>query len=435
MLNKSIFTKKKILIYGLGKSGISSYFFLKKDNDIYLYDDKKINNKKINNFISKKNIKNLYVDFIVISPGIDTKNCSIKEYIKEHSNKLITDLDIFYLNYSQNKNIAITGTNGKSTTAKLLFDVLKYEKKDVRLIGNIGNPVLNEKKITKKTIFVIEASSYQIEYSKFFKANLAIILNISPDHLERHGSLRNYIRSKFKLLKKQTKDDYSFLDLSNRLIISEFKKTNIRSKVIDVKSVRYSSLLNKVKNEYFLTDGNKQNLSFIISILDTIKIKKKNLLKVINNFKPLKFRQEVVFKSKNITIINDSKSTSFSSSENILKTLNNVYWILGGMPKKGDMFSLSKKNCLNIKAYIVGKNRNFFINKIKDKVRYQNFRSIENALSQIILDLNSNKDKKKINILFSPAAASFDLYKNFEDRGLKFNKIINKLGFKNNVKY
>ena len=137
-------------------------------------------------------------------------------------------MDVFYSHYSKNKNIAITGTNGKSTTAKILFDVLKNQKKDVRLTGNIGNPILDERKITSKTIFVIEASSYQIEYSKNFKANYALILNISPDHLERHGTFANYVKSKFKLIRNQTNKDYSFFDINNKYLKKEVKKKKIK---------------------------------------------------------------------------------------------------------------------------------------------------------------------------------------------------------------
>ena len=221
--NKNIFVKKKILIYGLGKSGLSSYFFLKKNNDVYLYDDKKniIKNKKIKKQLIKSNYFNkINVDFILVSPGINIKKCQLKDFLNKNFKKIITDLDVFYTHYPGNKNITITGTNGKSTTAKILFDILKKQKKDVRLTGNIGNPVLDEKKVTPKTIFVIEASSYQIEYSKKFKANYATILNITPDHLERHGTFSSYVKAKFKLVRNQNSKDYSFLDLKNKFLIS-----------------------------------------------------------------------------------------------------------------------------------------------------------------------------------------------------------------------
>ena len=230
--NKNIFVKKKILIYGLGKSGFSTYLFLRKNNDIYLYDDNKniIKNKKIKKLLIKSNyINKINFDFVVVSPGINIKKCYLKSFLKKNFKKIVTDLDVFYNHYSKNKNITITGTNGKSTTAKILFDVLKNQKRDVRLTGNIGNPILTEKKITSKTIFVIEASSYQIEYSKNFKANYAVILNITPDHLERHGTFANYIKAKFKLIRTQTNKDYSFLDMNNNFLKKEIKKKKLKN--------------------------------------------------------------------------------------------------------------------------------------------------------------------------------------------------------------
>ena len=195
--NPNIFYKKKILIYGLGKSGLSAYKFLKKDNQITKYDDKIKSNIK--------QITKIKFDYIIISPGIDIYKCNLSKFLKDNLKKIYTDLDIFYNHNKQNNKITITGTNGKSTTAKILYELLKEQKIDVRLVGNIGNPVLLEKKITKKTVFVIEASSYQLEYSKLFKSNISLILNISPDHLERHKTISKYVRAKFKLIKNQIK--------------------------------------------------------------------------------------------------------------------------------------------------------------------------------------------------------------------------------------
>ena len=433
MLGKNFFVKKKILIYGLGKSGISSYFFLKKDNDLYLYDD----NKKIitslefkKKFINIKHIDKKIFDFIIISPGIDVNKCNLEIFLKKNSDKIVTDLDIFYSNYSKNKNITITGTNGKSTVVKILYDLLKKEKKDVRLVGNIGNPILEEKKILSKTIFVIEASSYQLEYSKYFKANYAAILNISPDHLERHGTLKRYVASKLRLFKNQGKNDYSFLDTQNKYLKRQLKNNKLQSELINVKSNLINNHLSKIKNPYFLTKGNKENLSFIYMISKKLKIRDKNFWYIINHFKNLKFRQQLIFKSKKISFINDSKSTSYASSIDILKSLEKVYWIVGGIPKSGDKFLLTKKECINFKAYIFGRNANYFKKQLKNKINYSCFDSIKNVLRNIITDMKIDKSPLHKTVLFSPAAASFDSFKNFEDRGYKFNKLLKETKFR-----
>ena len=433
--NKNIFVKKKILIYGLGKSGLSSYFFLKKNNDVYLYDDKKniIKNKKIKKQLIKSNFFNkINVDFILVSPGINIKKCQLKDFLNKNFKKIITDLDVFYTHYPENKNITITGTNGKSTTAKILFDILKKQKKDVRLTGNIGNPVLDEKKVTPKTIFVIEASSYQIEYSKKFKANYATILNITPDHLERHGTFSSYVKAKFKLVRNQNSKDYSFLDLKNKFLKKEINKKKLHSKIIDVNTKKMNQNLLKMKNPYFFTEGNKQNLLHVFAIAKKFGINKSILFEALASFKGLKFRQQTIYKSKKLTLINDSKATSYSSSINILKSLKKVYWIVGGIPKTGDKFLMTKDQCLNIKAYIFGRNKISFIKELKNKMKYEHFDDLKQALKKIILDIKVKKiQKEHKTILFSPSAASFDSFKNFEDRGEKFNKLIKKLNFKN----
>ena len=218
--NKNIFLKKKILIYGIGKSGISSYKFLKNKAKVYLFDDdpKKKFKHQIKQWISDINkISKNKFDIIIISPGIDILNCKLSKFLKRNKSKIFTDLDVFY-SFNKNKSITITGTNGKSTTAKILHDILLDQNYDCRLIGNIGNPALSEKKITKNTVFVIEASSYQLDYSQLFTSKYSVILNISSDHIERHRNLKNYIDAKFKLLNSQSRDSMAFVKKNDLLI-------------------------------------------------------------------------------------------------------------------------------------------------------------------------------------------------------------------------
>ena len=416
--NPNIFYKKKILIYGLGKSGLSVFKFLKKDNEITTHDD------KIK--IDKKKITKIKFDHIIISPGIDINKCNLSKFLKNNYKKIYTDLDIFYNHHEENNKITITGTNGKSTTAKILYDILKDQKIDVRLVGNIGNPVLLEKKVTNKTVFVIEASSYQLEYSKLFKTNISLILNVSPDHLERHKTINKYVSAKFKLVKNQSKEDYSILNTKNLYIKRELNARNFLPKIIKVEKDIDNIFLKKINNQYFNTDGNKQNLKFILEVAKILKLKKNLLVKTLKKFKGLKYRQETIFQSKKLTIINDSKATTFSSSVSLLKSLTNVHWIVGGQAKKGDKLLLSKKDCKNIKAYIFGTNKNFFISKLKKLMRYEYFLDLKSLVQKLSLEIKVDKNRIHKTILFSPSAASFDNFKNFEIRGEYFNKLIKK---------
>ena len=144
----------------------------------------------------------------------------------------------------------------------------------------------------------------------------------------------------------------------------------------------------------------------------------------VNKFKGLKYRQEIIFKKKNLIIINDSKSTSFSSSISILKKNSNIFWLLGGIPKTGDKFFLAKKYFKNIRAFVYGKNQNFFIKVLKNKIKYESFNDLKSALNKVIKIIKKEKEFNDKVILFSPCAASFDSFKNFEDRGLYFNRLI-----------
>ena len=412
----NIFINKKILIYGLGKTGLSSSNFLKKQNTIFLYDDYRKNS------ISKKKIEKLNFDAIVISPGIDINKCKLSKFLKKNLKIIYTDLDIFYSFYN-NICITITGTNGKSTTCQLLYEVLKKEKKDVRLAGNIGYPILSIKNFNKKTIFVIEASSYQLEYSKLFKSKYAAILNISPDHLERHKTLRKYVSAKFKLIENQKKNSLALINKNNTLIMSKIKKKKYQSKIIKVNTKLTKNFINKFKNENFLSGSNIENLSFVIKLSKILKVKKINLIDVVKKFKGLNYRQQIIYKNKDFLIINDSKSTSYSSSIEILKKNNNIYWLIGGIPKKGDKFNLPKNYFKNIKGYIFGKNQKKFLSDLRNKIEIKKFSNLKKAWITLMTDIKNDNIKKKI-VLFSPAAASFDNFKNFEDRGEYFNRLI-----------
>ena len=432
-LEKDLYFNKKILIYGLGISGISSFNYLKKNNIISCFDDnpRNLKSKVFKNYIiSKKNIDRTKFDHIIISPGINSLKCSLKKYLKRNKSKICTDLDVFYAKHSKNFIIAITGTNGKSTTAKLLYDILKKNKSDVRLVGNIGNAILKESKISYKTIFVVEISSYQISYSKIFKPNYGILLNISPDHLERHKTINNYIKTKFKLIFSLKNNDYGFVNKKDLIQKQFIKGKKFNCKIIYVENKLSKHDNNLLKNTYFKSLNNQQNLSFVIKICLKLRIKKKIIFKVVNDFKALNFRQQIIYNSNRLRIINDSKSTSFSSSINLLNNFDSIFWILGGLPKKGDKLELKNKNNIS-KVYIYGRYSLFFAKHFKNKLKYLKFNRLDQAIKQISLDIKKEEKNKKINLIFSPCAASFDNFKNFEERGKYFNYLISHYKIKN----
>ena len=430
MLN---FNNKNLLIYGFGISGQACFNYLKKNNQVRIYDDSpwKLNEKYKKYYLSKNLVLKSKYDYLILSPGININKCSLKKYIKKNKNKIINELDIFYFHYPKNKKITITGTNGKSTTAKIIYDVMKKSKRDVRLVGNIGKPLLNEINVNKKTEFVIEASSYQIDYSKYFKTDFAIITNISPDHLDRHKTFLNYAKVKFKLIKKLEEKGIAIIKKNNFFLEKFIKNNYLTNKIIRISSKPEKKFIRKIKNNYFKNLNNLENLNFCIKISKYLNLKESIILKSINSFNGLPFRQQIIFDNKNLLIMNDSKSTSFSSTVNHLKNYKNIFWILGGIPKIGDKFVLEKKFFRNIKAYIYGENSNFFIKILKKKINYKIYKNLSNLVDNLIIDIKA--DKKKKNIIFSPASASFDQFKNFEKRGEYFNFIIKNKNFINRV--
>ncbi len=331
-------------------------------------------------------------------------------------------MDVFFC-FNKNQSITITGTNGKSTTCQLLYEVLKKQKFDVRLGGNIGKPLLSIKNFNKKTLFVIEASSYQLEYSKLFKSKYAAILNISPDHLERHKNIEKYVKAKFKLLSNQSRNSFGLINKNDNKIMSHIKKNNYQGKIIFVDTFLDDKLLKSFKNDNFLSETNIENLSFVIKLSKILRVSNKNLFQAVKNFKGLKYRQQIIFNSKSLLIINDSKSTSYSSSIKILREKKNIYWLVGGIPKKGDKFILPKNYYRNIKVYIFGRNQKKFLSDLKNKIKIKKFLNLDDAWIKLSKDIKNDKLEKKT-ILFSPAAASFDSFKNFEDRGEYFNQLV-----------
>jgi len=234
------------------------------------------------------------------------------------------------------------------------------------------------------------------------------------------------VSAKFKLLQNQSKKDFAILNTNNFYIKKELKSKIFSSKIIKVKQGIDNNLLKKINNQYLNTDGNRENLRFILEVAKILKLNFFVLIKTLNKFKGLKYRQEIIFQSKKLTIINDSKATTFSSSVSLLKSLTNVYWIVGGQAKKGDKLLLSKKDCKNFKAYIFGVNKNFFISKIKKLMKYESFLDLKSIVRKISSEIKVEKKISHKTILFSPSAASFDNFKNFEKRGEYFNQLIKK---------
>ena len=405
--------ERSFLVYGLGSTGISVIKFFNKNKikNFKIWDDnKKIKYKK---FKTKNLAQTLnHVDYIVLSPGISLiKNKKLNKFKK----KIITDIDLFYLTKKNLKTIVVTGTNGKSTTCKLLTHLLQKNKFKSSLVGNIGTPILNVK-YTKNNYVVIEASSFQLSHSKFICPDYAFFLNFSNDHLNWHGTKAAYLASKLKIFQLQKKKNIAII---NKKLKKNFIKKKFLSKLVIPKNKDYEKIKLKINNKYLTSNINDENVSFVYTFAKLLKISEKSFISAMNAFRGLPHRFEFFLKKRNITFINDSKATSFAASQLALSGIENIYWILGGLPKKGDKIKLGKLKKNIIKCYLIGKNINFFKNQIKNIINFSVTRDLKNSIIEIFNDIKLQKKSKKV-ILLSPAAASFDQFKNFEKRGEKF---------------
>ena len=416
MLSISKLKELSFLIYGLGSSGKSVVNFFKKNNinNYEIWDDKEkqlLKKKRTNNLSKTLNT----VDYIILSPGISLIK---KKNLIRFRKKIITDIDLLYLTKRKFKSIVVTGTNGKSTTCNLITHLLKKNKFKTLLGGNIGTPVL-DLKITKNAYIVIEASSFQLSHSKFIQPDYAFLLNITNDHLDWHGNMNNYTNSKLKIFVYQKKGQFALI---NNKLKKIYKKGNFVSKLIIPNEKNYKSLKYKIKNHYLKLSINDENMSFAYTFSKLLKISEKNFITAVNSFVGLSHRYEIFLKKKNTIFINDSKATSFESTKYALLNGKNIYWILGGLPKKNDKIILHGVIKKIIKCYLIGKSTSYFKKQIKDKINFSITINIKKTLIEILKDIKFSGTNENV-VLLSPAAASYDQFINFEERGEQFKKL------------
>ena len=420
----------RFCVYGLGATGQSVINYLNRErkyfSDYYVWDDDAAKRNFFGVHKGEKKVKAKFseiidfTDFIVLSPGISLKKAKLKKKLIKNRHKIITDLDLFYLLNPEIKTIVVTGTNGKSTTCKILEHILRKNNINVRLGGNIGKPVL-DLDLKNKPLVIIEASSFQLAYSKYIKPDYALILNVTKDHLDWHGSYKNYVDSKFKIFSKQKRNNFAFI--SNKILLKKFKKEKYKSKLEFVNIESYNKIKNGIKNDYLNSESNEENMSFIYALSKILKIDETPLVNSLKSFKGLPHRHEIFYKKGNKIFINDSKATSFEATKSALRSNKNIFWIVGGLPKVGDRFQLGRIKKNIIKAYIIGKNISFFRKQIGKTIPFTVSKNMQNAVNNIFKDLKSGKNSRKT-ILLSPAAASFDQFNNFENRGNYFKKLI-----------
>lgn len=442
---------KKILILGFGKEGVSTYKFIRKhfpDKKIYISDKKTTNEEIIKKDINVNiNFGDNYLDnlkdfdIIMKSPGISFANINIDSF----KDKIKSELELF-LEYMDVKTIGVTGSKGKSTTSSIIYEILKKEKKETLLLGNIGIPVFDLiDDITKDTIVVLEMSSHQLEYMNV-SPNISILLNIYEEHLDHYKSLKEYAEAKINIGRFQNKDDYFIYNVDNKIIkecINEIEDSNHIKYEVSFEGNISNNNSNKVyiKDNYIyineekiyninekrnlIGDHNLNNIMFVLTVSKILNLNMENVKETISNFKGLEHRMEYVGKYDDIIFYNDSIATIPEATINSIKGLKNVDTLIFGGMDRGISYDefIDFLNTGVINNLICMPDTGY---KIADKLKCSsNIYKVE-TLEEAV-ELSKKVTKKNKICLLSPAAASYGFFKNFVEKGNIYKELVKKI--------
>ncbi|MFJ1425059.1 UDP-N-acetylmuramoyl-L-alanine--D-glutamate ligase [Capnocytophaga canimorsus] len=443
---------KKLVILGGGESGVGAAILGKKKHwDVFLSDKGKVATKYAEvlnqhtiRWEENKHTESeiLSADCIIKSPGIPDTVEIIKKAKEKHI-EIISEIEFAY-RYTKGKIIAITGSNGKTTTTSLTYHILKESGLNVGVAGNIGKSFAQMVAEDDKEYYVLEISSFQLDGITSFKPHIAILLNITPDHLDRYDyKMENYIASKFRITENQTEDDYFIYDIDDPIIAQWLEKNEIKSQKIpfsiekelnkgiySLKDIIHMNIDNQtfeieVKEMSLKGKHNVKNSMAASVSSRLLKVRKESIRESLKGFVGEPHRLEFVKTVEGITYINDSKATNVNSVFFALDTMKTpVVWIVGGVDKGNDYSPLLPYVHEKVRAIVcLGRDNSpilkSFGNVIDNIVETQ---SMEEAVS-----LSKQFAKNGDTVLLSPACASFDLFKNYEERGNEFKKEVEKL--------
>ena len=383
----------------------------------------------------------LHADLVIKSPGIPDKAPLIVK-LKERGVKIISEIE-FGSYYSSAKTICITGSNGKTTTTMLLYHTLKKAKLNVGLAGNVGKSYA--KQVAENTFdwYVLELSSFQLDDMHTFKADIAILTNISPDHLDRYAyNMQNYVDSKFRILQNQTENDWFIYNFDDPIIKAEIAKKSISAKQAPFSLKEEMQIGGHANKEQLTININEQ---FTMSIHDLalkgrhnaqnslasgiasriLEIRKEVVRESLEDFVNVEHRLEFVAKVHGIEFINDSKATNVNSTWYALETMDKpTVWIVGGVDKGNDYSELLDLVKDKVKAIIcLGLDNQKLLETFSGAVET----IVEARSAMEAVAYGYRLAKKDETVLLSPACASFDLFDNYEDRGNQFKEAVRSL--------
>ncbi|MDZ7824567.1 MAG: UDP-N-acetylmuramoyl-L-alanine--D-glutamate ligase [Ahrensia sp.] len=426
---------KKVALFGLGGSGIvTAKALVAGGAHVYAWDDNPDSvERAANDGVNTVDLRALNwadIDSFVLSPGVPLTHPQphwSAELASAAGVEIIGDVELFCrqrrASGKNSKLIAITGTNGKSTTTALVTHLLKSAGRDVEMGGNIGVPVLQLAEPCDEKIYVIECSSYQIDLAPTLDADVAILLNLSPDHLDRHGTMENYAAIKQRLVQKAKQAIVGVDDAWSRAIADQINN------VLPIEVKSGAKMLDLSQAPSLRGEHNLQNALAATAAGRCVGLTIDEMSDALKTFGGLAHRMQIVGDWQGVKFINDSKATNADAAAKSLSSFKDIYWIAGGLAKKGGIDDLRPLFRNITKAYLIGDAAPEFASRLSDRVPYEISATLDVAVAHAARDaaksVRAARDaslslSKEPVVLLAPAAASFDQFQNFEKRGDAF---------------
>ena len=450
---------KDVAVYGLGRTGLSAAKALKAGGArVHAWDDNEETRAKAEaagialSDINKRDWQTFAA--LVLSPGIPYKYPQPHRLVRMAEMTgvpVIGDMELFARavqalpERARPKIVGITGTNGKSTTTALIGHILKQAGRDVRVGGNIGTGVLDLAALHSNAVYVLEMSSYQLDLVKSLRCDVAVFMNLSPDHLDRHGGMDGYQAAKMRIFQNQTEKDVAvigFDDVYTQSIaiglsakgpqkVVQISSTYTLGKGISAVDGRlYDNQSGKAEFVGKLDEcpallgrHNYQNAAAAYAACRALGLDPGTIMAGLRSFPGLAHRMEAVGEIDGIRFINDSKATNAQAAEQALRSFKNIYWIAGGVPKAEGIAPLAPLFPNITKAYLIGQAEDVFAATLHGKVASQVCGALDRAVEAAYRDAKAAGEPGAV-VLLSPACASFDQFKDYEQRGDAFRRLV-----------
>ncbi|MDR6844019.1 UDP-N-acetylmuramoyl-L-alanine--D-glutamate ligase [Flavobacterium granuli] len=442
----------RLVILGGGESGVGTAILGKKKGyDVFVSDFGKIKDSYkevlIINGIAWEEGKHtedlvLNADLVMKSPGIPDKSPIVKQ-LKTKGIAVISEIE-FAAPFTKALTVGITGSNGKTTTTMLTHHLLKTAGLNVGLAGNVGKSFAWQVADNNYDFYVIELSSFQLDGIVDYRPDIAIITNISPDHLDRYDyKYQNYIESKFRITMNQTEEDFLIYDANDEAILEWLSKNKVKAQLIPFSLtdeftegayIKNNKMEVKINHEEFTMDTehialegkhNLKNAMAATSVAKILQIRKETIRESLSNFQGVEHRLEKVLKIQNVQYINDSKATNVNSVFFALDSMNTpTVWIVGGVDKGNDYHELMSLVREKVKAIVcLGVDNKKIIDAFGNVVDIM----VEVTSMNEAVRMAQRLSEKGDTVLLSPACASFDLFESYEDRGKQFKQAVKNL--------